>query len=461
MRDKIVLYMSGNYAEILKYLPKYLDEYEFIAFNQNYKAHKICFKNKSFSNSFYLFDSFNNHYKKFKNKPIDKTINGFKVLITDKSHFKKLKGINQERIINTMYHIFLEWINQTKPNFIFIPIIESIDSMLLYEISKALKIEVISYCHARHLNVSFFSDSYLELLPPFYKNIKPDESQIKQAQILTSNLKGNREKLSYQIQLKQMFKSFENKDQLPYTIQKNFFVRYLINIKLKLTNERKNQLLLFWIKFQVFIEKMLVPIQKIIYSIFEKYYIKPLNDLPNKFDFFPLHFSPESSINTPAPYYIDQLRVIDKILLEKDNNDILLVKEHPSMFLKRKFSFYKKIKHTPYVRIINKNFNSQKIIDRASSVYSVTGTACMEAYYKNKKWKMLGKNFLSEFIYENTKNSPFDFSISVLKSSGNFILSSPPKEKGIKRSTLFAEQNLINMSNYFRFYIDNLKNFKK
>ena len=85
----------------------------------------------------------------------------------------------------------------------------------------------------------------------------------------------------------------------------------------------------------------------------------------------------------------------------------------------------------------------------------------MEAYYKNKKWKMLGKNFLSEFIYENTKNSPFDFSISVLKSSGNFILSSPPKEKGIKRSTLFAEQNLINMSNYFRFYIDNLKNFKK
>ena len=131
------------------------------------------------------------------------------------------------------------------------------------------------------------------------------------------------------------------------------------------------------------------------------------------------------------------------------------------MFLKRNFSFYKKIKHTPYVRLINKNFNSQEIIDRASTVYSVTGTACMEAYYKNKKWKMLGKNFLSEYINDNTKNSPIDFSINVLKSSGNFILYSPPRKKGIIRSALFAEQNLINMSNYFRFYINNLKELNK
>ena len=458
MRDKIVLYMSGNFAEILKYLPKYLDEYEFIAFNQNYKAHKICCNNKSFSHSFYLFDSFNNQFKKFKNVPIDKTINGFKVLITDKSHFKKIKGINQERIINTMYHIFLEWINKTKPKYIFIPIIESIDSMLLYEISKVLKIEVICSCHARNLGVSFFSDSYLELLPPFYKKIKSDKNQIKRAQILTSNLKRNNEKLSYQIQLEQLFRSFEKKNQLPHTIQKPPFVRLLINIKLKLTNERKNELLLLWIKFQVFIEKILVPVQKIIYAIFEKYYLRPLDDLPNKFDYFPLHFSPESSINTPAPYYIDQLRVIDEILLNKNSSDILIIKEHPSMFLKRSFSFYKKIKRTPYVRIINKNFNSQEIIDKASTVYSVTGSACLEAYFKNKKWKMLGKNFLTEFVRENIKNTPLDFSLNVLKSSGNFILFSPPRVKGILRSTLFAEQNLINMSNYFRFYIKNLKN---
>ena len=457
MRDKIVLYMSGNYAEILKYLPNYLNEYEFIAFNQNYKAHKICFNNKSFSNSFYLFDSFNKQYKKFKNEPIDKTINGFKVLITDKSHFKKIKGIIQERIINTMYHIFLEWINQTKPKYIFIPIIESIDSMLLYEISKALKIDVICYCHARHLNVSFFSESYLELLPPFYKKIKPNKNQIKSAKKITQIIKENDKSINYFKQLEEVFRSFENKRQLPFTIQKNPFIRLLINIKLKLTNERKNQLFLFWIKFQVFIEKILVPIQKIIYSIFEKYYLKPLNDLPNKFDYFPLHFSPESSINTPAPYYIDQLRVIDKILLEKNNNYILLIKEHPSMFLKRNLSFYKKIKHKPYVRLINKNFNSQEIIDRASTVYSVTGTACMEAYYKNKKWKMFGINFLSEFIRENNKNSPLDFSLNVLKSSGNFILFSPPRVKGILRSVLFAKQNLLNMSNYFRFYINNLE----
>ena len=42
-----------------------------------------------------------------------------------------------------------------------------------------------------------------------------------------------------------------------------------------------------------------------------------------------------------------------------------------------------------------------------------------------------------------------------------YLQGEPIQEKGIKRITLYAEQNLINMSNYFRFYIDNLKNFKK
>ena len=77
MKKKIALYMSGNFAQILKFLPEYLKEFEFISYNQNYKAHKLCFNNRFFSKSFYLYENFNKKYDKYKYTSIDNKINGF------------------------------------------------------------------------------------------------------------------------------------------------------------------------------------------------------------------------------------------------------------------------------------------------------------------------------------------------------------------------------------------------
>ena len=445
MKKKIALYMSGNFAQILKFLPEYLKEFEFISYNQNYKAHKLCFNNRFFSKSFYLYENFNKKYDKYKYTSIDNKINGFRVLATDKNHFKRIKSREQEKILNTMYNVFLEWIKYKKPDYIFIPIIETIDSMLLYEICLIKNITPICYCHARHLNTSFFSDSYLELLPNFYNKIKANSSQKNKAKSITKKLKKNIGNLNYNNVFHNMFESFENKEQISDLVQTNIFLRFFINVKLKIFDERKNQNLRLWIKFQVSIEKILIPIQRLIYSFFENLYIKPLKNLPNEFDYFPLHFSPESSINTPAPFYIDQLRVIDKILISRKSNRVLLVKEHPSMYLKRNFSFYNKLLKKPYLRIAQKSYDSIDLIKKAKTVYSVTGTACMESFYIGTKWQMLGENFLSEYINQNKNASPFDFSIDTLKVSGDFVLFSPPRKNNIRKKVLFAKQNLINM----------------
>lgn len=84
----------------------------------------------------------------------------------------------------------------------------------------------------------------------------------------------------------------------------------------------------------------------------------------------------------------------------------------------------------------------------------------MESFYIGTKWQMLGENFLSEYINQNKNASPFDFSIDTLKVSGDFVLFSPPRKNNIRKKVLFAKQNLINMANYFKFYINNI-NTKK
>ena len=457
MKKKIALYMSGNHALILKHLPRFNDNFDFIAYCQNYKAYKTIGKSNLFTHNFYLYQNFNSKYKKNSKNSINDDINGFKVLQTDKNHFKRIPSVKQERVLNTMYIIFQEWIKIEKPDYVFIPIIESIDSMLLFEICKKKDIEPIIYCHARHLNASFFSNSHLETLPSFYSKTKATEKQINKAKKISLQLKNTSKRLSYENQILDLYNTFENRNQVVQFKRVNVFVRFFLNLRLKILNERRNETLRLWIKFQVNIEKILVPFQKLLFICFEKLYLKPIKTLPLEFEYFPLHFSPESSINTPAPYYVDQLRVIDEILLKRSNsNRILVIKEHPAMYLKRNFSFYREIKKKPYVRIIRRDFDSIELIKKSSKVYSVTGTACLEAFYLEKPWKMLGDNFLSVYLKENKNSSIYDFTLDTLKVSGNFVLYSPPNKNNIKFKTLFSEENLINLSDNLNFYINNI-----
>ena len=454
--------MSGNYAEILRHLPDFMGEYDFIGFCQNFNSFEIIKRTSSFKHNFYLYDNFNLRYDELDFDALREQVpfNLFATSVRDKAHFKRLSGSKQEKALLTMYSIIDEWFEITNPDIIIIPIIESMDGMLVYHIAKSRGVEPLCYGHARQINRSYFSDSHLETLPIFTKNIKTETEHIKNANYFLAAYQNAPGKMNYAKQLEDLYYKFEIKEQLTYHKVENLMFRLLKNIRLKFNKESKNQLNLFHIKILVTLEKIVLPIQKQAYLIFERLYLKPLNSLPQNFDYFPLHFSPESSINTPSPFYIDQMRVIDEIMLNRKSNHLLLVKEHPSMYLKRNFTFYKTLKKTPFIRIIDKKFNSQELIQKADCTYSVTGTACMEAFLLNKKWKMLGSNFLSEFLKDNPKDSPTDFIIEIIKGSAEFVLYSAPIKDGIRKKTLFAKQNLINMSNYLRFYFENINSDK-
>ena len=199
------------------------------------------------------------------------------------------------------------------------------------------------------------------------------------------------------------------------------------------------------VKVLVTLEKIVVPLQHFIFLLLEYFYLKPLNSLPQEYDYFPIHFSPESSINTPAPFYIDQIRVIDTIMLNRKNtNRLLLIKEHPAMFGKRPLIFYRNLKKIPYVRFIKTNMNSIELLKKATITYTVTGTVALEAFLLDKKFHILGENFLSKWINENNiidNDKRLVFINDVLNVSDDFVLY-PPSNNLKKNSLLFSEKNI-------------------
>jgi len=279
----IAIYLSGNYAEILKHLSDFLEEYNFFGFCQNFKTYEIIKNTPSFKHNFYLYENFNLKFNTLDFDTLREQIpfNLFETSIRDKAHFKRLSGKNQEKALLTMYSIIDEWFESTNPDPLVLPIIESMDAMLVYNIANSRNVETMCYGHARQINRSFFSDSYLETLPSFSKSITTKVEHINFANAFLNAYQLSPGKMNYANQVKELYSSFQNQDQLSYHKPINLFLRLIRNIKLKLTYEKWNQLSLFYIKFLVTIERIVIPIQKQAYLIFEKLYLKPIKKLCN------------------------------------------------------------------------------------------------------------------------------------------------------------------------------------
>jgi hypothetical protein len=451
---KVAFYMSGNYARVLRHSCEFLPEYELQAFCANDKSYKICKYDKRFSCIGYLFKHFNKLHQSLNgNELIDlfPRINLSRVLVTDKDHYKKYSANYQEKVINTMGIVTYRWLQEASPDFIIFPIIESVDAMLAYQIAKQMGIKTMCYSHGRNLQRSFFSDSCNETLPDFVNKINKCHKD--EAKKLLNKSIGDGQLTFYGADINENNLSIleDVKDIHP-------ILRLLNNIRLKIGKERHNQTLRIFTKFKVYFEKFFTAFWKIKYKFIEIIFIKPIKIIPKNYDAFPLHFSPESSINTPAPFYIDQERAIDKILLSRKSSRKLLVKEHPSVMGKRPLIFYLRIKKKPFVEFISGNFNTSKLIKNSNIVYSVTGTVCLEAFLKGKNWYQLGENFLSKWCRQqkemNKPITPLAFCEDFLKVSDNFFIISP--STGSKYyDILMSKENISTMCKNIKFFIDN------
>lgn len=103
--------------------------------------------------------------------------------------------------------------------------------------------------------------------------------------------------------------------------------------------------------------------------------------------YMPLHLIPESTTFVKAPFYINELFIIEEVSKSLPIGWILYVKEHQSMLGERSFEFYKKVKRFPNVKLVKFNFyhDPKPWIEKAKGVITITGTGAYEA-------ALLGKN---------------------------------------------------------------------
>lgn len=305
----------------------------------------------------------------------------------------------QLKIITWTYSIYKEFLLNHRPDFVFFPIVDLYDSMILYHLCYELGIIPIIYGHARNLGVSYFTDSIYETLPPYaFKENLPQEN-IKKAEDFIRSFRDN-------------FKSpFEITYQpTPYEIidtsylRRGIFKKAFKVIKRKLMGfephlvDRYTLAHHLRIHFHPLSRRWKTLKGDIIKSTF--YDIKTIKELPEKFIYYPLQYTPETSINTPAPYFVDQLRAIDLILTAMPSDYYLVVKEHPAMKGERPLSFYRALKERADVLLADFSLPGTEVIKKTSLTISVTGTACLEAFLLGKPSLHLGRSFFTEWIHK-------------------------------------------------------------
>ena len=153
----------------------------------------------------------------------------------------------------------------------------------------------------------------------------------------------------------------------------------------------------------------------------------------NKIIYFPLQFTPETSLN----YYINDHRfsaynaLIETVINTIGSDNLIIFKEHPDIFGFRDVSFYENLKSKPNVLLVPMSMNTDELL-HYSDVVLVTGSAStgIEAAIKGKHLISLGGCFYStNGIYEITDFDQIGTLKSILYSN---LTKANPNEVAIK-----------------------------
>lgn len=335
---------------------------------------------------------------KFKNTSFELSLlsnypdNIFKNIESQKVTMKNRDSKTQKNIAFATYKIIKDFLLKIKPDFIlYIQSPEDMEGMILGGLSKELKIPLAVPHHSRHLGQSFFNSHRQELLPK-RKIVK--DIDIKNANKFLINFKNENTSAFYS-----EFSKTNNLHYIPY--KKNTKIKRLLDgIKRFYLESRSRELS----TLRISLLNNWFPIWRHIYrgtrvllnrNLFNCALIE---NLPKKFIFYPIQYSPESSINIPSPYFIDQLRVIDAIRMSMPSNYLLVVKEHPSCITVRPRKFMKTLLNKAGVVVAKVDLDTQSIINKSRLVISVTGTAALEAFLQKKPSLVLGPTFFSDYI---------------------------------------------------------------
>jgi len=121
-------------------------------------------------------------------------------------------------------------------------------------------------------------------------------------------------------------------------------------------------------------------------------------DFEKPYVYFPLHYQPELTTSPLGGVYVDQLLAIKNTVAALPKGWEIYVKEHPAQIAvhggnatpARYKGFYKSIAELPNTRLVPINTSTFKLIDKARTTVTITGTAAWESILRGKPALVFG-----------------------------------------------------------------------
>lgn len=309
---------------------------------------------------------------------------------SEKRYTKHKKSMRQLRSAAAMYRSMKTFMQKRRPTHILFGQIEGMDGMTLISLGQELGIPALVPTHTRHLGETFFSPDHIETLPvraisaehrakakDFLQRFRNGETR---AAVLPPELAAAPDE--------------------SWPLAQPSFIRRALGVLKRLVHEPEMR------EPNVFRASLFLNFPFLANAIWNTRGalnericdIGTVEQLPKRFAYYPLQVSPESSINTPAPFFIDQMRAIDAIRFALPSDMLLVVKEHPAFIGLRKPSFLRSLQRKAGILVARYDLPSEAIAEKAAIVFSVSGTAVLEGFLNGKPALTLGGAFFAPFL---------------------------------------------------------------
>lgn len=313
----------------------------------------------------------------------------YKDLASDKQTFKNQRSsAHINRAVN-MYAQLKKFTNIFKPTHALVSQVEGFDGKVFIAVAKEFGVQVVVPTYCRIVGGVYFSPDDVETLPSYANPFDP-VSLASARQFMAEFRNGSKAPVwLYDLSAEKKLDGF----------QKSLGRRAIAQLRRWFSAPSLFQwddLRASFLNNLPFIRDFIWRIRKNINSrVFD---LGTIDSLPAKFIYYPLQYSPESSINTPAPYFLDQTRAIDAIRFAMPSDYVLVVKEHPACILIRDGAFVRSLQKTAGVMVAQYQLPSIELTKRAAITISVTGTATLEALLMGKPSIALGPGLCAELL---------------------------------------------------------------
>jgi hypothetical protein len=342
----------------------------------------------------YLYENFKAFYEANAPDNLARAMASAEGLVTslykDKDGYCRLDKDEQLRRGGAMDAVYREFLQRAQPDYILFPDLEVVDGFVLMNLCRELRIGVLYFTGMRFLGRSYFASDPYEKMPSYFGQFAEADSRTARVVIAKfHDRQGNDSASDY-----------------PQVVPpKPSWMRRLVTTPwLRWTSERLHASEeTFCMRITRNMLRVMTPLRRRRFELLSARYFDIRNSgapLPDRFVFYAMQYTPESSINGLEPYYVDQSRVIDALLLNLPHGHCLVVKEHPAMAGMRPISFYRNLRRKPGLVMAHPRVDTRELMTQASMVTTVTGTVGLEAYLLGKPCVQFGRNFFSHLCYQ-------------------------------------------------------------